>query len=246
MATDAQIPTKIQPEPSPRPRLFLLAPWWHTAILVIVLLTVSINGTRASQPVVGEHKLGQYLWTMGLEWSLVAYIWIGIRKRVSLGELVGGRWAKPEDFFLDVVYAAVFWVAAMFVLGVAAKLMHLDQVGKIESMRKQISFLAPGTNLELAVWFGLSWTAGFCEEIIFRGYLQRQLAIGGSALTGIVLSAMVFGASHGYEGPARMFLIAIYGLMFGLLAWRRKSLRPGMIAHAWHDSLSGAVLRMLK
>ena len=31
-----------------------------------------------------------------------------------------------------------------------------------------------------------------------------------------------------------------------LLAWWRKSLRPGMIAHAWHDSLSGAVLRMLK
>ena len=245
MATDAQIPTEIQP-PTPGPRSSLLAPWWHTAILIIVLLTLSINGTRASQPVVGEHKLAQYLWTMGLEWALVAYIWLGVRKRISLRELIGGRWATWEAFFLDIIYAAVFWVGAMVVLGVTAKLMHLDQAGKIESMRKQIGFLAPGTNLELAVWFCLSWTAGFCEEIIFRGYLQRQLAIGGSAIAGIVVSAIVFGASHGYEGPARMFLIAIYGLMFGLLAWWRKSLRPGMIAHAWHDSLSGAVLRMLK
>jgi membrane protease YdiL (CAAX protease family) len=57
---------------------------------------------------------------------------------------------------------------------------------------------------------------------------------------------VVFGASHGYEGFARMVLIAIYGFMFGLLAWWRKSLRPGMIAHAWHDGLSGAVLRMLR
>jgi hypothetical protein len=114
-------------------------------------------------------------------------------------------------------------------------------------MRKQIGFLAPGTNLELAVWFCLSWSAGFCEEVIFRGYLQRQFAaMGRSTLVGVVVSAIVFGASHGYEGPARMFLIAIFGLMFGLLAWWRKSLRPGMIAHAWHDSLSGAVLRLLK
>ena len=246
MATDAQIPIEIQPEPAPGPRYWPLAPWWHTAILIIVLLTLSINGTRASEPVVGEHKIAQYLWTMGLEWTLVVYIWFGVRKRISLRELIGGRWAKLEDFFLDIVCAGVFWMGAMLVLGLCAKLMHLDQAGKIESMRKQISFLAPGTNLELAVWFCLSWTAGFCEEIIFRGYLQRQFAFGGSAIAGIVLSAIVFGASHGYEGPARMFLIAIFGLMFSLLAWWRKSLRPGMIAHAWHDSLSGAVLRMLK
>jgi hypothetical protein len=245
LATDSQITSEIQP--APRRHDPLLAPWWHTAILVIVLLTVSINGTRASQPVVGEHKLAQYLWTMGLEWVLVAYVWLGTRKRISMRELIGGRWSTLEDVFLDIVYAGVFWFAAMLVLGLSAKAMHLDQAGKIESMRKQISFLAPGTNLELAVWFCLSWTAGFCEEIIFRGYLQRQFAaIGGSAVVGIIFSAIIFGASHGYEGPARMFLIAIFGLMFSLLAWRRKSLRPGMIAHAWHDSISGALLRALK
>ena len=245
MAIDAQIPPKIaSASNSPVRRL---APWWHTILLIVILLTVSINGTRASHPVVGDHKLAQYLWTMGLEWFLIGYIWLGTRKQIHMRDLIGGRWATLEDLFLDIVYAGVFWGAAMLVLGVCARLMHLDQAGKIESMRKQISFLAPGTNLELAVWFCLSWTAGFCEEVIFRGYLQRQLAvIGNSPLLGVVLSAIVFGASHGYEGPARMFLIFVFGLMFGLLAWWRKSLRPGMIAHAWHDSLSGAVLRVLK
>jgi membrane protease YdiL (CAAX protease family) len=93
----------------------------------------------------------------------------------------------------------------------------------------------------------VSVTAGFCEEIIFRGYLQRQFAaIANSMPLGVLLSAVVFGASHGYEGASRMILIAIYGLMFGVLAWWRKSLRPGMMAHAWHDALSGAILRMLK
>ena len=114
-------------------------------------------------------------------------------------------------------------------------------------MRKQLGFLIPGSKLELAVWFCMSATAGFCEEIIFRGYLQRQFAtITNSVLAGVLLSAAAFGAAHGYEGVARMVLIGIYGLMFGLLAWWRKSLRPGMIAHAWHDAFSGAVLRTLR
>ncbi len=184
---------------------------------------------------------------MAWEWILVGFIWLGIRKRIRLRELIGGRWATLEDFCLDVVYAGTFWVIAMFVLGAGAKLMHLDQAGKIESMRRQLGFLTPQSSLDLAVWFCVSATAGFCEEVIFRGYLQRQFAAAaGSTLFGVVISAFVFGASHGYEGVARMILIGIFGLMFGLLAWWRKSLRTGMMAHACHDALSGAILHVLK
>jgi hypothetical protein len=42
-----------------------------------------------------------------------------------------------------------------------------------------------------------------------------------------------------------MVQIGVFGLMFGVLAHFRKSLRPGMIAHAWHDSFSGIVLYVL-
>ncbi len=184
---------------------------------------------------------------MTWEWILAGFIWLGVRKRITLRQLIGGRWSKLEDVLLDVVSAGAFWLSALFVLGLTAKLMHLDQAGKIEGMRKELGFLTPGSKVELAIWFCVSATAGFCEEIIFRGYLQRQFAsIRNSMLLGVLLSALVFGASHGYEGVARMVLIGIYGLMFGLLAWGRKSLRPGMMAHAWHDAFSGAILRMLK
>ena len=145
------------------------------------------------------------------------------------------------------MYAGAFWFCALVVLGAGAKLMHLDQAGKIEAMRKQLGFLTPGTNLELAVWFCLSATAGFCEEIIFRGYLQRQFAAIGQldALRRRAFGDCVRRLTR-LRGSPRMILIGIFGLMFGLLAWWRKSLRAGMMAHAWHDALSGAVLRMLK
>jgi len=245
LATDAQIPPQAENSPASRSRL--LAPWWHTALLIAMLLIVSLNGMRGKHALAGSHKLALYLWTMTWEWILTGTVWLGIRKRIRLRDLIGGRWATAEDFFLDVVFAGAFWGCAMFVLGICAKLMHLEHPGKFESMRRQIGFLSPKTNLELAIWFCVSATAGFCEEIIFRGYLQRQFAaMTNSMLGGVLLSALVFGASHGYEGVARMILIAIFGLMFGLLAWWRNSLRAGMMAHAWHDALSGALLRTLK
>jgi membrane protease YdiL (CAAX protease family) len=234
-------PTAALPE---RP---LLAPIWHTAIVVFVLLGASLGGSRGVHPLAGHSKLPQYLWTMLWEWVLAGFVYLGVRKRMKLRELIGGRWARLEDVLVDIMIAAGFWLAAIIVLGAGAKLMHLDQAGRFESMRQQLGFLIPDTTLELVMWFCLSTTAGICEEIIFRGYLQRQFAaFTSSMVAGVLLSAVVFGAAHGYEGGPRMLLIGIYGLMFGLLAWWRKSLRPGMIAHAWHDAISGAVLHLLR
>jgi hypothetical protein len=50
LATDAQIPPEIQAS-NPRSKQ-LLAPWWHTVIVIALLLLASVNGTR------GKHALG--------------------------------------------------------------------------------------------------------------------------------------------------------------------------------------------
>jgi membrane protease YdiL (CAAX protease family) len=39
-----------------------------------------------------------------------------------------------------------------------------------------------------------------------------------------------------------MLVIGVFGMFFGLLAHFRKSLRPGMMAHAIQDSYSGIAL----
>lgn len=216
-------------------------------MVLFVLLGTSLAGSRGIHPAAGHSKVPQYLWTMAWEWLLAGFVYLGIRKRTSLRELIGGRWKAPEDFLTDLGIAAAFWLFSMAVLGLGGHLLRLDQGGSLDSMRRQIGFLVPGTTVELMVWFCLCLTAGICEEIIFRGYLQRQFAIvTRTTLGGVALSAIFFGAAHGYEGGPRMLLIGIYGLLFGLLAWRRESLRPGMMAHAWHDALAGVILRLLK
>ncbi len=87
------------------------------------------------------------------EWILVGFVWLGIRKRFRLRDVIGGRWAGFEDFFLDILIAAVFWSIAALVLAAGAKLLHLDQAEKIDAMRTQLGFLTPDTRLELGVWF---------------------------------------------------------------------------------------------
>jgi membrane protease YdiL (CAAX protease family) len=94
----------------------------------------------------------------------------------------------------------------------------------------------------VGLWIALSVTAGICEEAIFRGYLQPQfMALTRNAPAGILLAAVVFGAAHAYQGYKMIILIAFYGAMFGGLAYWRGSVRPGMIAHAWQDSLNGVL-----
>jgi hypothetical protein len=56
---------------------------------------------------------------------------------------------------------------------------------------------------------------------------------------------MKIGAGHGYQGTRFMILIAIYGALFGTLVLLRKSLRPGMMAHAWQDAFSGILVYLL-
>jgi hypothetical protein len=43
-----------------------------------------------------------------------------------------------------------------------------------------------------------------------------------------------------------MIAITAFGAMFRALAIARRSLRPGMMAHAWHDIFSGAMLALLR
>jgi hypothetical protein len=220
----------------------------HLALLLAILLGFSYIGSGGQHRVV--ERFGRpafYTATIVWEWVLLAYVWVGMRRqRLTLAELTGGRWKTPEDVLLDLAVAGGFWIGAAVVLGVVGYALGLAGQAQQADTLKKVGFLAPANVQEIVIWIALSATAGFCEEIIFRGYLQRQfIALTRSSLIGILLAAAVFGASHGYEGPARMVQIGIFGLMFGILAHFRKSLRPGMIAHAWHDSFSGILLHVL-
>jgi membrane protease YdiL (CAAX protease family) len=246
------IPVTTAPE---QPKYYrLLAPWWHTLIIVGILLTLSIAQAHRVDALTQRHShLPTYIATMVYEWILVGIVWLGIRGRgIRLRDLVGGRWKSPEDVLIDVGIGLGFWVSLLLVnaaVSFALGEISLDPAKNMEHAKetwKTLSFLAPQGLREIIFFAALSVTAGFCEELVFRGYLQKQFhAATRNALAGIALQGFFFGLAHGYQGLKHMVVIAVLGILLGTLAFWRKSLRPGIIAHGWLDLCSGLLLRYL-
>jgi len=171
---------------------------------------------------------------IGLEWGLVWYVWGGIHdKGHRLLDLVGGRWSDWKNAAVDLTIALPFWIlweaTARWV-----------QFGLGENHAKTVQGLLPQTWLEIVLWIALSASAGVCEEIVFRGYFQKQFrAITGSVALAVVLQALVFGMGHAYQGMTQVVVISVLGALYGVLAAVRKNLRPGMIAHTCSDIVGG-------
>jgi hypothetical protein len=213
-------------------------------LLVVLLGGAGLMYFSAGQLRTADHpnRTALYLTTIAWEWALTAFVLWGVWKRgVSVNEVTGARWKSFLDFARDLGISILFWFAALMVLGVTAGALHFR--GSKESM----GFLAPHGVWQIALWVVVCVTAGFCEETIFRGYLQKQfIAWSGNTAAGVVASAVVFGACHVYQGVKPAIVIAVYGLMFGILAQWRKSLRPGMMTHALHDTISGIAVSFLR
>jgi uncharacterized protein len=242
----------VSPEPEIPPQRKLLAPIWHTVLIVVIMLLNSYGSAKLASGAMGQDakamtenmRVLQYVVTIILEFFLLFLVWIGLRLNgTRIRDVIGGRWDTAEAFLLDFAIAiGFFFVAYGTILGLSFAL-GLAKASQIEQTKKLASLLAPHTWYALLLFILLSTIAGFVEEIIFRGYLQRQFAaLSGNIYAGLIGSALVFGAGHGYEGARRMALIFVLGLMFGFLALWRKSLRPGMIGHAVFDSAQGVLL----
>ena len=102
--------------------------------------------------------------------------------------------------------------------------------------------LLPKTYQERRVFVVLSFAAGTCEELAYRGYAISMLAPVMGLSGAAAASALVFGLMHGYQGRLGVFRTTLMGLV---LAWgfiASGSLLPAMIAHTTIDLIAGIVL----
>ena len=236
MNTEASLASRLSSRP-------LIAPAWHTIVFIAIFVGLSVVG-GFFQHAVKQHpqsagRTGSavpgYISVLAFEWLLVLYVRKGVHQRgVRLRDLVGGRWATPQDVLKDFALGAGLWAVWM-------GLMNPHILG---SGTNAAQGLLPQGLLESLAWLPLALSAGFCEELAFRGYLQKQFqAITGNAFWAVLIQAVIFGIGHLYEGVGEVARIMLFGALFGLLAVWRKSLRPGMIAHAWSDIFGVIIFR---
>jgi len=119
----------------------------------------------------------------------------------------------------------------------------------IDKLNENTPFL-PRNGRELAHFTFAAFTAGVCEEIIFRGFfINYLLAFSGHTLIGqwsaILLPAMLFSVVHIYQGHKAVLKILVAGILFGLIYYLSGSLLIVILLHFAMDMISAYVAMRL-
>ncbi|HEX3771878.1 MAG TPA: type II CAAX endopeptidase family protein [Polyangiaceae bacterium] len=228
----------------PRDANDALAPRWHTALLVALILGYAVAGAVARGwggpshpdplPLGSSRIAGLYAPMIAALWLQCAYV---VRSPRHLPRLLGPRWATARGLGADVAIALLF-AGAVEALEIALASSGQGAAGTA------LAAIVPVTVAERVVWVAVALSAGFCEEVVYRGYLQAQLgAFTRSPRAGVVLQGALFGLAHGEQGWAIAARFAVYGAAFGAVARWRHTLRSGVIAHAGIDLVGGLLGR---
>lgn len=180
-----------------------------------------------------------WLWSgwMSVLWTLVAAV-------VALWLFEGRAWGSlrliaPHGWRLWAAMGLVLTFAITYARTVA-KVANRKRPRRIR-MQSHVEKLVPHTRSELAWWVATSLSAGFCEELIFRGYLiwafQSVLGLWGAA----AFSVVVFAAGHAYQGVKGVLATGVVGSLLTLVVLIFGSLWPAIALHALVDAEQGLV-----
>lgn len=215
------------------------APVWHT-ILLLVYLLMPVSGWPGAKQYISQLQAGPrldvYLFETGFQLFGVFLVLCGLYiNKTQFRELLGKRWQTAEDGFRDIYLAVLFWLLAIG-LGVFTYF-------ALGASYTRPSRVLPRTPHDLVLFIPFAVTAGFCEEVMFRGYLFKQFkALTGSVEVGVVVQALAFSAAHGYDQTiAGVINSFMFGIAFGILTNWKKSLIPAIIGHSWLDISVGIV-----
>ncbi len=184
-------------------------------------------------------KLRIYACIILSEWVFVAaLIWITNRHALTFVDI--GEHAGNARLTIAVTLALLIVIA--FMANFNVRQLRRSAREKLEAEIGAIRHFLPESKPEIAVFVLIALTAGICEELLYRGWLQNLIAAGtGSIWAGLILGAVIFGAGHAYQGKSGMIQTGIIGLIFGGVFLLTGGLVAGQILHVSIDAVNGIV-----
>jgi len=231
------------PPPLPSASDQPIAPWPHTAaILLLLVVGATFSHSRAAVNVATHPPLiPRYLSSIALEWAMLGIVLAGIRNRRDF-YLAAFR-NRARTFAQSLGLGLAVYVLGFIAIVFTSAILSATPLAQHRNVDVILS-IAPHTILDFTLWFFVALTAGLCEELIFRGYLQQQLsAWTRSPFLAIFLTALLFGSVHLYEGLAAVLPLAALALVYGFVVRHFKGdLRAVIVAHALQDFIVAFIL----
>jgi membrane protease YdiL (CAAX protease family) len=191
-----------------------------------------------AKPSVGPaERISLYHSTIAFQWLAVAVVaWRAWTHGFSIAQLGLSALGAPKPIVAAIVGSGVMATLQWF---------NLRRMGRLPGKaRERLQALAqrilPQSPRERASFFALSVTAGICEEFLYRGFAMAALARAGlPSWSVIVISSLLFGAAHLYQGRSGLAGTMLLGLLFALARVALGSLIPVMAWHAAVDLVAG-------
>jgi membrane protease YdiL (CAAX protease family) len=135
----------------------------------------------------------------------------------------------------ELAWTITFGIFAAFGLGIVASRRRSQALGKaLARLPERARAILPVSAGERAAWVAVSATAGFCEEVLYRGFLPALLTplLGGASWAAWALSTLAFGLGHVYQGPRAVLGTAVLGGIFAVPTIVLSSIWPAAFLHA--------------
>lgn len=160
------------------------------------------------------------------------------------GEPVKSIGWKPRHAPREIGLGLLLFVPFFFLTNFVEQL--LSGLGFSGPAPGAMSMLVPHGSGQLILGAVLVTIVAVSEETIFRGYLILRLATATRSIgMAVVLSTIIFGMGHGYEGAAGLVTVTVMGLIFALVYLWRGSLLAPITLHFLQDFLGIVVLPLI-
>jgi len=208
--------------------LGIVVPWRGSVRLKKLLALPSVST---------KEKLVLYGSTIAGQWVITGFVaWRALARGLSAGNLGlashGGANTILGSLALAAMAGALHWL-------------NLRRVGKSPGkgsvlMRSLAQRILPINSVELLPYCALALTAGVCEEFLYRGFAMGALSrVGFPAWAVVILTAVLFGLAHVYQGRSGILGTFVMGILFGVVRLAYDTLVPVMMMHAIVDLVAG-------
>ncbi|MED3622949.1 MULTISPECIES: CPBP family intramembrane glutamic endopeptidase [Bacillaceae] len=209
------------------------------AFLILIYPLLDIKYTKSlKEKKDSESRLRYYKFAIVSEWLVVFVIMVFVLISPNINfKSIGLTSSDNFESFLGMIFG--------FLIGVAIFVFILMKIPVIKKRQElslgSIDFLLPVTKLERTWSIFVAITAGVCEEIIYRGFVMHYLSslpIELEQIAVIIISAVIFGVAHAYQGWKGIILTGLMGFVFANIYVKTGSLLFPILFHIIIDMRS--------
>jgi membrane protease YdiL (CAAX protease family) len=198
---------------------------------------VRVKKLLAMPHVSTTERLALYASTIAFQWFAVAVVaWRAWAHGFTAAQLGLTVQDKTRILVASVVGAATIAAFQWLNLRRAGKLPR-EARGPLQALAERI---LPQSTMEMLPYLALAITAGLCEEFLYRGFAMAVLLhVGLQAWVVVLLTSVLFGLAHSYQGRGGMVMTLLIGLLLGTSRIAYDSLVPAIFWHSAVDVVAG-------